>query len=92
MAAKPARPEPTAGKKRPEAKPADPGETVGGYLIRRLRDYGVTDVFGIPGDFVLQFYGMLEESDLRVIGTTREDNAGYAADAYARVHGMGPSA
>ena len=64
-------------------------ETIGGYLIQRLQDYGVADVFGIPGDFVLNFYGMLEESPLRVIGTTREDCAGYAADAYARVHGLG---
>ncbi|HVJ68584.1 MAG TPA: thiamine pyrophosphate-binding protein, partial [Caulifigura sp.] len=64
-------------------------QTIGGYLINRLWDYGVRDVFGIPGDFVLGFYGMLEESPLRVIGATREDNAGYAADAYARVHGLG---
>lgn len=63
--------------------------TIGSYLIQRLQDYGITDLFGIPGDFVLQFYGMLEESPIRVIGTTREDNAGYAADGYARVHGLG---
>ncbi|MBI5761285.1 MAG: alpha-keto acid decarboxylase family protein [Planctomycetales bacterium] len=63
--------------------------TIGEYLIQRLRDYGIEHVFGIPGDFVLQFYGMLEESDLKVVGTTREDCAGFAADAYARVHGMG---
>ncbi|MBA3315794.1 MAG: alpha-keto acid decarboxylase family protein [Planctomycetaceae bacterium] len=64
-------------------------QTIGGYLIQRLQDYGVRDVFGIPGDFVLQFYGMLEDSPIRVIGTTREDNAGYAADGYARVNGLG---
>jgi indolepyruvate decarboxylase len=64
-------------------------QSIGGYLINRLWDYGVRDVFGIPGDFVLNFYGMLEDSPLRVIGCTREDSAGYAADAYARVHGMG---
>jgi len=63
--------------------------TIGGYLIRRLQDYGLSHIFGIPGDFVLQFYGMLEESPIGVIGCTREDNAGYAADAYARVHGLG---
>lgn len=63
--------------------------TIGEYLIRRLQDYGVTDVFGIPGDFILQFYGHLQDSPLKVIGTTREDCAGYAADAYARVHGLG---
>jgi indolepyruvate decarboxylase len=32
---------------------------------------------------------MLEESPIRVIGCTREDCAGFAADAYARIHGMG---
>ncbi|MGH7202419.1 MAG: alpha-keto acid decarboxylase family protein, partial [Planctomycetaceae bacterium] len=81
-----------AGRARPKAAAsADNGrlQTIGGYLIQRLQDYGLKDVFGIPGDFVLQFYGMLEESPIRVIGTTREENAGYAADAYARVHGMG---
>lgn len=64
-------------------------QTVGSYLIQRLQDYGVEDVFGIPGDFVLQFYGMLQDSPIRVVGTTREDCAGYAADGYARVHGLG---
>lgn len=64
-------------------------QTIGQYLIQRLQDYGLRDAFGIPGDFVLQFYSMLEASPIRVIGCTREDNAGYAADAYARVHGLG---
>ncbi|MEY3174546.1 MAG: hypothetical protein RLZZ436_2460 [Planctomycetota bacterium] len=62
---------------------------LGEYLIQRLQDYGVRDVFGIPGDFVLQFYGMLEASPLRVIGTTSEACAGYAADGYARINGIG---
>ena len=63
--------------------------TIGSYLIQRLQDFGLTDIFGIPGDFVLQFYGMLEESPLNVIGCTREDCAGYAADGYARINGIG---
>ena len=63
--------------------------SIGEYLIRRLQDYGIRDVFGIPGDYVLSFYTMLEQSPLRAIGCTREDCAGFAADAYARVHGMG---
>ena len=52
-------------------------------------EYGIGHVFGIPGDYVLSFYTMLEKSPLVTIGTTREDCAGFAADAYARVHGMG---
>jgi indolepyruvate decarboxylase len=78
------------GQTRPRpAKTDGTAPTIGDYLIRRLSDYGVRDVFGIPGDFVLQFYGMLQDSPIRVIGTRREDCAGYAADGYARVNGMG---
>jgi indolepyruvate decarboxylase len=71
------------------AKPNGKFPTIGEYIIQRLQDYGIHDVFGIPGDFVLQFYGMLQESPIRVVGTRREDCAGYAADGYARVNGMG---
>ena len=54
-----------------------------------MRAAGVNDVFGIPGDFVLGFYGMLERSPIRIVGTCSELNAGYAADAYARINGIG---
>ena len=30
--------------------------SVGEYLIRRLQDYGISDLFGIPGDYVLSLY------------------------------------
>lgn len=63
--------------------------SIGQYLIHRLQDYGIRDVFGIPGDYVLTFYSMLEASPINVVGCTREDCAGFAADAYARIHGMG---
>ena len=63
--------------------------SIGQYLISRLLDYGINDCFGIPGDYVLRFYSLLEESPVRVVGCTREDCAGFAADAYARIHGMG---
>lgn len=65
------------------------GLSIGEYLIRRLQDYGIGHVFGIPGDYVLNFYSLLEHSPIEVIGCTREDCAGFAADAYARVNGMG---
>src|SRR3990172_1953000 len=65
------------------------GLSIGEYLIRRPQDYGIGPVFGIPGDYILQFYTMLDKSPLKIVTTTREDCAGFAADAYARVHGMG---
>lgn len=63
--------------------------TVGQYLIDRLSALGVEHVFGIPGDYVLQLYKLIEESPIRLVGMTREDSAGFAADAYARIHGLG---
>ena len=63
--------------------------SIGEYLIRRLQDYGVANVFGIPGDYVLGFYYMLEHSPIHVVGCCKEDHAGFAADAYARLNGMG---
>ena len=71
------------------APPWNAGLSIGQYLIRRLQDYGIRVVFGIPGDYVLAFYSMLERSPIRVVGCTREDCAGFAADAYARINGMG---
>ena len=63
--------------------------TVGQYLIDRLHALGVEHVFGIPGDYVLTLYKMIDDSPIRIVGMTREDNAGFAADAYARLHGLG---
>lgn len=82
----------TAVRPRQEVAPASASVSelsIGDYLIRRLQDYGIGHVFGIPGDYILQFYTMLDASPLKVVTTTREDCAGFAADAYARVHGMG---
>ncbi|MEW6306935.1 MAG: thiamine pyrophosphate-binding protein [Verrucomicrobiota bacterium] len=65
------------------------GLTIGEYLIQRLHAHGVRDIFGIPGDYVLGFYDLLQKSSLRVINTCDEQGAGFAADAYARVRGLG---
>ncbi len=72
----------------PQPTPKGP-LSIGQYLIRRLQDYGLAHVFGIPGDYILTFYGQLENSPIDVVGCTREDCAGFAADAYARINGLG---
>lgn len=64
-------------------------ETIGDYLIRRLGEEGVGHVFGVPGDYVLAFFDQMEKSPLEVINTSDEQGAGFAADAYARVKGLG---
>lgn len=63
--------------------------SIGSYLIKRLEDYGVRHVFGIPGDYVLDFYDMINNSPITMVGTVKEDGAGFAADAYARLNGIG---
>jgi len=62
---------------------------VGDYLIERLRDLGVGHVFGVPGDFVLGFMHKIERSELTLVNTCDEQGAGFAADAYARMRGLG---
>jgi TPP-dependent 2-oxoacid decarboxylase len=63
--------------------------SIGEYLIQRLESLGVGHVFGIPGDYVLGFYDQLLASKLQIINTSDEQGAGFAADAYARVRGLG---
>jgi len=64
-------------------------QSIGSYLIHRLHAHGVRHVFGIPGDYVLSFYDLLQRSPLRIVNTCDEQGAGFAADAYARVRGLG---
>src|SRR5215831_16936320 len=63
---------------------------VSSFLIERLYDYGVRHIFGVPGDFILGFYHQLIQSNkLKVINTCDEQGAAFAADAYARINGLG---
>jgi indolepyruvate decarboxylase len=77
----------------PASAPARDGHTdptpitIGQYLINRMYALGVRHVFGVPGDYILGLYKMLEASPIRLVNVTREDSAGFAADAYARLTG-----
>ncbi|GAC1475806.1 MAG: thiamine pyrophosphate-binding protein [Isosphaeraceae bacterium] len=79
----------TGGRHTDDGAPRPFDTTVGRYLIDRLQGLGVGHVFGIPGDYVLTLYKLLEESPIKLVGMTREDSAGFAADAYARLNGLG---
>ncbi|WP_237207400.1 alpha-keto acid decarboxylase family protein [Rothia nasimurium] len=64
--------------------------TVGNYILDRLAELGVDKVFGVPGDFNLFFLDdVLAHEKLDWVGNANELNAGYAADGYARVKGLG---
>ncbi|CAM8913108.1 unnamed protein product [Rhodiola kirilowii] len=68
--------------------PAD--ATLGRHLAHRLVEIGVSDVFSVPGDFNLTLLDhLIAEPGLNNIGCCNELNAGYAADGYARIRGVG---
>ena len=62
--------------------------TIANYLLTRLSELGIQDVFGVPGDYNLTFLDSIERFEsLRWVGNCNELNAAYAADGYARVKG-----
>jgi TPP-dependent 2-oxoacid decarboxylase len=64
--------------------------SIGQYLLARLHAHGIQHIFGVPGDYVLRFNKLVEQDPhIQFINTTRESTAGYAADAYARLRGLG---
>src|SRR4030081_3271745 len=60
-------------------------------LLQGLKDHGAREIFGIPGDFVLPFFKVIEESRILPHYTlSHEPGVGFAADAAARYHaGLG---
>lgn len=57
-------------------------------LLHALKDHGAREIFGIPGDFVLPFYKVIEESRiLPHFELSHEPAVGFAADAAVRYHG-----
>lgn len=64
--------------------------SVADYLLDRLAGCGVGHLFGVPGDYNLQFLDhVIEHPSIRWVGCANELNAAYAADGYARVAGAG---
>ncbi|HIE5386872.1 TPA: indolepyruvate decarboxylase [Enterobacter cancerogenus] len=59
------------------------------YLLDRLRDCGADHLFGVPGDYNLQFLDhVIDSPDICWVGCANELNASYAADGYARCKGF----
>lgn len=65
-------------------------ETVIQYVLRRLNEIGVDDIFGVAGDYSFPVDdAIVEHPAIDWIGCCNELNAGYAADGYARMRGVG---
>src|SRR2546430_12322896 len=66
--------------------------TVGRYVVETLAANGIDTVFGIPGVHNIELYRGLEFARLRHVLVRHEQNAGFAADGYARVSGCAAAA
>ncbi|MFJ9468247.1 thiamine pyrophosphate-binding protein [Streptomyces caniferus] len=63
----------------------------GDLVVESLAALGAGTVFGLPGQHALGVFDALRRSTLRYVGLRVENNAGFAADAYARTtHGVAP--
>jgi indolepyruvate decarboxylase len=57
-------------------------------LLHALARAGAREIFGIPGDFALPYFRIIEESKILPLYTlSHEPGVGFAADAVARVRG-----
>ncbi len=65
--------------------------TIGQYLVDRLHELEVRHLFAVPGPHCanwLQHY-VEESTAIQRFGVAKTANAGYAADGYARINGLG---
>ncbi len=62
-------------------------KTCGEALMHLLEGYGVTTVFGIPGEHTLELYRGIEGSSVRHVTPRNEQGAGFMADGYGRASG-----
>lgn len=63
--------------------------TTGDYLAERLYDLGVRHVFVSPGPFIAELIERCAAADLTVVTPIDGQSAGFMADAYARMRGLG---
>jgi 5-guanidino-2-oxopentanoate decarboxylase len=61
--------------------------SVGRYIVALLAANGIDTVFGIPGVHNLELYRGIAATGLRHVLVRHEQNAGFAADGFARVSG-----
>ncbi|WP_298181193.1 thiamine pyrophosphate-requiring protein [Saccharomonospora sp.] len=64
-------------------------ETVGDYVLRRLRDWGVEQVFGYPGDGINGLVSAFGEADNqpRFVQSRHEEMSAFQAVGYAKFSG-----
>ena len=74
-----------------ESAPTQKGKstTVIEHVLSRLKDLGINKVFGVAGDFAFPIEdAIVGFPGIDWVGCCNELNASYAADGYARIHGI----
>jgi indolepyruvate decarboxylase len=65
-------------------------KTVIEYVLGRLKSIGIDHIFGVPGDYAFPVEdAIVNFPGIEWVGCCNELNAAYAADGYARIHGLG---
>src|SRR3954451_24385738 len=64
-------------------------QTVGDFLVQRLHQWGVSHIFGYPGDGINGVFGALNRADgkIQFIQARHEEMAAFMASAYAKFSG-----
>ncbi len=63
--------------------------SVANYILRRLGQHGAKHLFGIPAKTCEALYLAAATGDVRAVVCSSDLEAGYAADGYARIAGLG---
>jgi indolepyruvate decarboxylase len=64
-------------------------QTVIEHVLGRLKSIGIDHVFGVPGDYAFPVEdAIINFPGIEWVGCCNELNAAYAADGYARIHGL----
>ena len=65
-------------------------KTVIQHVLGRLKDIGIDNIFGVAGDYAFPVQdAIVQYPGINWLGCCNELNAGYAADGYARIRGIG---
>lgn len=64
--------------------------TIAEYLLQRLTELGIEHVFTVPGSYIVDLLRPMSDVDRpAAVVTASEQEAAYAADAYAKTRGYG---
>src|SRR5439155_14555693 len=62
-------------------------QTVGAYVLERMKEWGVRRVYGYPGDGILGIMSALPDSGIDFVQVRHEEMAAFMACAHAKFTG-----